>query len=64
MRWRRRPGGALGAPQSPVRLGYSALVGITLGLGILFPLAGLSLVVVLLLDGAWHYLFKSEAEIG
>ena len=50
MWWRRRPKGALGAPRElqPLRLRTVALI--TIGLGTIFPLAGGSLALVLLLD--------------
>jgi uncharacterized iron-regulated membrane protein len=57
MWWVRRPGGKLGAPRelAPLRLRTMALI--TLGLGLIFPLAGASLALVLILDkgvqGLW-----------
>ncbi|WP_273457087.1 PepSY-associated TM helix domain-containing protein [Nevskia ramosa] len=50
MWWRRRPAGGLGAPRAlaPLQLRNAALI--TLGLSLLFPLAGASLLGVLLID--------------
>jgi uncharacterized iron-regulated membrane protein len=64
MWWRRRPRGTLAAPQTPLRLETRTIVAITLGLGLIFPLAGLSLVVVLLLDAVWNVVRKKEAVVG
>lgn len=51
MWWRRRPSGKLGAPPPPEdhRIWKTAVIVIVL-MGILFPLVGISLIVVLLLD--------------
>lgn len=51
MWWKRRPKGGLGAPRelAPLRLRTMALI--TTGLGLVFPLAGASLALVLILDG-------------
>lgn len=53
MWWKRRPKGGLGAPRelAPLRLRSVALI--TIGLGVLFPLAGASLALILVLDGAY-----------
>lgn len=50
MWWRRRPAGGLGAPRelSPLKLRTVALI--TLALGVLFPLAGASMLLVLIVD--------------
>lgn len=50
MWWRRRPKGALGAPRELQPLGLRTVALITIGLGTIFPLAGGSLALVLLLD--------------
>ena len=51
MWWKRRPSGRLGAPTAPMEGNqWKIPVAIVAVLGILFPLVGLSLVVVLLLD--------------
>ncbi|HUC08947.1 MAG TPA: TonB-dependent receptor [Stellaceae bacterium] len=51
MWWRRRPAGQLGVPPAPVsyRAG-PAIVGITIALGVIMPLMGASLVLILILD--------------
>ncbi|MBA4286020.1 MAG: hypothetical protein C0434_10875 [Xanthomonadaceae bacterium] len=52
MWWKRRPAGGLGAPSLPKAYRTRAgVVVIAAALGLLFPLMGLSLVVMLLLDG-------------
>lgn len=50
MWWKRRPKGRLGVPRelAPLRLRTKALI--TIGLEVMFPLAGASLALVLLLD--------------
>lgn len=48
--WKRKPQKALGAPKAPSIKKMKILLALMLGLGILFPLVGLSLVVVWLLD--------------
>jgi uncharacterized iron-regulated membrane protein len=51
MWWKRRPAGKLGAPAVPKDQKMSkAVLGITVGLGLLMPLAGLSILFVSLLD--------------
>lgn len=51
MWWKRRPAGRLGAPAAPQVLPRKKTVaGVTLALGILFPLVGVSLIAVGLLD--------------
>ena len=56
MWWKRRPKGGLGAPRElhPLRLRTVALL--TVGLGAVFPLAGLSLVVILIGDALYSRL--------
>lgn len=51
--WRRRPSGRLGAPKRPknYRMGATVLC-ITVALGVLFPLVGLSLLLILMLEWA------------
>jgi uncharacterized iron-regulated membrane protein len=51
MWWRRRPAGRLGAPprRAPIRMRYLGVI--VIGMAIVFPLAGASLVVVLVADG-------------
>lgn len=51
MWWRRRPTGGLGAPRelAPLKLRTVALI--TLAMGLIFPLAGASLALVLVVDG-------------
>jgi uncharacterized iron-regulated membrane protein len=52
--WRRRPTGALGAPPSLLDRRYPlALVGMLLLLGVLLPLLGLSMLVVMLVERLW-----------
>ena len=50
MWWRRRPKGGLGAPRelAPLKLRTVALI--TLAMGLIFPLAGASLALVLVVD--------------
>jgi uncharacterized iron-regulated membrane protein len=51
MWWRRRPAKVLGAPPMPANFPlWKTAVGIIIVMGILFPLVGISLVVVLLFD--------------
>ncbi|OYX35811.1 MAG: hypothetical protein B7Y99_02760 [Caulobacterales bacterium 32-69-10] len=51
MWWKRRPKGRLAAPPRPVgRRGYIALAAVVVPLGVLYPLVGASLVIVLTLD--------------
>ncbi len=64
MWWRRRPNVGMGAPQAPVHLRARSVAAILLVLGIVFPLAGISLVAVLLLDCAWRRTIKKEVAIG
>ncbi len=53
MWWKRRPAGGLGAPSRPKSYRTPAgVVGIAVGLGVLFPLMGASLVAVLLIEFA------------
>lgn len=52
MWWRRRPRGRLGAPASPRPARLRTLLAMTAGLGLLFPLVGASLLLVLLWDRA------------
>ena len=53
MWWKRRPAGGLGAPSRPKSYRTQAgVVGIAVGLGVLFPLMGASLVAVLLIEFA------------
>jgi uncharacterized iron-regulated membrane protein len=58
--WRRRPKGRLGAPRElePLRLRTMALI--MLGLGALFPLAGLSLAAILLVEGGVAFLSRHQ----
>jgi len=58
MWWRRRPAGGLGAPRTLAPLTLRAVALITITMAMLFPLAGASLVVVLVLDR----LFKPGAS--
>lgn len=52
--WRRRPGGALGAPapQGVIRHSW-LLVGLVVGLGFLVPLFGISLALVIIVERLW-----------
>ncbi|GLK68212.1 PepSY-associated TM helix domain-containing protein [Hansschlegelia plantiphila] len=62
MWWRRRPKGRLGAPRAiePARMRSVALI--TLGLGVLFPLAGASLLLALAADRwIWPLFARPEA---
>jgi len=60
--WRRRPAKGLGAPReiAPLKLRTVALI--TLGLGVIFPLAGASLIVILIGDAVWTRL-KPAANV-
>ena len=59
MWWRRRPHTGLGAPRALAPPRKRLMVGMTLGMLVLFPLAGVSLVVVLLIETAWRRLRRS-----
>ncbi|MBV6658462.1 MAG: PepSY domain-containing protein [Devosiaceae bacterium] len=48
--WMRRPKGSLGVPQAPEAAIGPGMIALVIGLGILFPLMGLSLLAVLMLD--------------
>ena len=56
MWWKRRPKGRLGAPREIAPLKLRTVAVITLALGVVFPLAGLSLAVILVVEGglAWR----------
>lgn len=62
MWWRRRPAGGLGAPRAlaPLQLRNAALI--TAGLALLFPLAGASLLLVLLLDALLRRLLRVSPQ--
>jgi uncharacterized iron-regulated membrane protein len=55
MWWRRRPKGQLAAPRAISPLSLKTIALIVIGLGIVFPLVGASLVVVLIVDGLVRY---------
>lgn len=57
MWWLRRPKGVFGAPQVLTPPALRTLTLIVCTLGLLFPLAGASLIVVLLLDGLFQWAF-------
>src|SRR5690606_33250454 len=55
MWWRRRPHTGLGAPRALAPPRKRLVVGMTLGMLVLFPLAGISLVVVLMIEATLRY---------
>lgn len=55
MWWRRRPKGQLAAPRAISPLNLKAIAFIVFGLGLIFPLAGASLLVVLVIDQVVRY---------
>ncbi|MEQ1614432.1 MAG: PepSY domain-containing protein [Hyphomicrobiaceae bacterium] len=64
MWWLRRPKGQLAAPRVVAPLTLRAIALITIGLGLVFPLAGASLVVVVVLDSVLrHSLGSSRGAI-
>jgi uncharacterized iron-regulated membrane protein len=58
MWWRRRPIGALAAPQPLGRAGLSTFALVALALGLIFPLLGLSILAALILDRLLSPAFK------
>jgi len=58
MWWRRRPTGALAAPQPLGRAGLSTFALVALALGLIFPLLGLSILAALILDRLLSPAFK------
>src|SRR5690606_129635 len=54
MWWRRRPHTGLGAPRALAPPRKRPLAGVTLGMLVVFPLAGASLAVVLVLEAVWR----------
>lgn len=64
MWWQRRPAGSLGAPRAMAAAPLRTLALITLGLAVVFPLAGASLVVIGVLDLACGRLWRATAASG
>jgi uncharacterized iron-regulated membrane protein len=62
MWWKRRPKGQLGTPRELAPLKLRTLALITLGLGALFPLAGLSLVAILMVEGGIALMIRRRAR--
>jgi uncharacterized iron-regulated membrane protein len=65
MWWKRRPRGALGLPPPPSdpRV-FRGLIAIIVPVGIFYPLVGVSFVIALAVDGAFHVIARSRQRIG
>lgn len=63
MWWKRRPRGGLGIPPLPQNMRvFRPLIGLLLIGGLIFPLVGLSLIVMLILDIAWIKYLKPRGK--
>ncbi|MNE93085.1 hypothetical protein D3C80_1908870 [compost metagenome] len=63
MWWKRRPKGRLGAPRELAPLKMRTMALITLGLGLIFPLAGASLALLLILDKSVQSLWTWASRV-